>query len=101
MKKIETRREFVMANILEAGLMRPCDAAAFLKMSRQSVVKYEGDPLRVFHYEGVKYFSFLEVFELSITNDLKFDKRKVAKLREKQKVLHVDCIDLIKENSEL
>lgn len=96
MKKIKNRSEFVTANILEAGLMRPVDAANFMGISRSSFSMTHMPKMETYQYEGIKYVSFLEVFERSLKNDLKFNKSAVEEVRKKRKIQHVRRLDAIK-----
>jgi len=96
MKRIRNKTEFVMVNILEAGLIRPTDAARFMGISRQAFCQNHVKHLNEFRFEGVLLFSFLEVLERSLMNDLKVDKKQIAELKENRKILCVEKLDLIK-----
>jgi len=100
MNEIENRQDFIMANILEAGLVRAIDAADFIGVTPSSFRHTHEPQLMVYKYNGKKFFSFLEVFEHSLKNDLNFNKKTVAEIREDRKVQHVKRLDLIKRNLE-
>ena len=100
MNKIQNRQDFIMTNILEAGLLRPTDAAEFIGVSPSSFSHTHEPHLMVYKYNGKKFFSFLEVFEHSLKYDLNFNKKAVDEVRKNRTVLHVKRLDLIKQNLE-
>ena len=77
--------------------MRPVDAAEYLGISRQLFCDRHARKLRVFSYKGRNYFSFLEVFELSVHYDLKFDKKRFDEARKARKIVHVERLDNLRK----
>lgn len=95
-KRITNRTDFVTTNILEAGLMRGADAARFMGISRHSFHQTHKPKMTEFLYEGQTFFSFLEVFERALKNDLNFNTIDIEKAKAARQVQHVQRLDLIK-----
>lgn len=95
-KRLNDKTDFVMTNILEAGLMRPCDAADFIGVAQDSFHQTHSKKLMEYRYKGRKYYSFLEVFEHSLKNDLNFNKKDIAEVIKNRKIKHVRRLDEIK-----
>jgi len=85
--------EYATEFFVECGLMRAVDAAEYLGISRQTFIDRHLRDLRTFQYKDRKYYSFLEVFELSVQYDLKFDRKRFAEEKAARKIVHVERLD--------